>query len=94
MYHYEKKIAQVSKRLHLTEEQKYYLFKKLMAIDQHVMEILNERFCRKTMIRVFYLIKKLLKEMGNKKYKLVYLKISEQTLANYKRWWYSYKSLS
>ena len=28
-YHYEKKIAQVSKRLHLTEEQKYCLFKKL-----------------------------------------------------------------
>ena len=41
-HHYEKKIAQVSKRISLTEEQKYCLFKKLMAIDQHVMEILSK----------------------------------------------------
>ena len=80
-YHSEKKIDQVSKRLHLTEDQKYCLFNKLMAIDNHVMEILNKQFCRKRMISIFYLIKKFLEEMGNEKYKLVYLKISGQTLA-------------
>ena len=78
-YHYEKKIDQVSKRLHLTEDQKYCLYNKLMAIDNHVMEILNKQFCRKRMISIFYLIKKFLEEMGNEKYKLVYLKISGQT---------------
>ena len=93
-YHYEKKIDQVSKRLHLTEDQKYCLYNKLMAIDNHVMEILNKQFCRKRMIRIFYLIKKFLEEMGNEKYKIVYLKISGQTLKNYEKWWNSYKSLN
>ena len=65
-----------------------------MAIDNHVMEILNKQFCRKRMISIFYLIKKFLEEMGNEKYKLVYLKISGQTLENYKKWWNSYKSLN
>ena len=92
-YHYEKKVNQVSKRLNLTEDEKYCLYNKLMAIDNHVMEILNKQYCRKRMICIFYLIKKLLKEMGNEKYKLVYLKISPQTLENYEKWWNSYKSL-
>ena len=65
-----------------------------MAIDKHVMEILNGQFCRKRMISIFYLIKKFLEEMGNEKYKLVYLKISGQTPENYEKWWNSYKSLN
>ena len=92
-YHYEKKVHQVSKRLHLTEDEKCELYNKLMEIDNHVMEILNKQFCRKRMISIFYLIKKLLEEMKNEKSKLVYLKISPQTLENYERWWDSYKSL-
>ena len=64
-----------------------------MAIDSHVMEILNKQYGRKRMICIFYLIKKRLEEMGNEKYKLVYLKISKQTLENYEKWWGSYKSL-
>ena len=93
-YHYEKKVNQVSKRLHLTEDQKYDLYNKLMAIDNHVMEILNKKYCRKRMISIFYLIKKFLEEMRDEKYKLVYLKISDQTLENYEKWWNSYKSLN
>ena len=91
-YH-EKKVNQVSKRLQPTEDQKYDLYNKLMAIDNHVMEILNKQFCRKR-ISFFYLIKKFLEEMGNENYKLVYLKISEKTLENYEKWWKSYKSLN
>ena len=93
-YHYEKKVNQVSKRLNLTDEQRYELYNKLMAIDNHVMEILNKKYCRKRMISIFYLIKKLLEEMGCEKYKLVYVKISDQTLENYEKWWSSYKSLN
>ena len=58
------------------------------------MEILNKQFCRKRMINIFYLIKKLLQEMGSEKYELVYLKISKQTFENYEKWWNSYKSLN
>ena len=93
-YHYEKKVDQVSKRLHLNNDQKCELYNQLMMIDNHVMEILNKQYCRKRMISIFYLIKKLLEEMGNEKYKLVYLKISPQTLENYEKWWSSYKSLN
>ena len=69
-YHYDKKVNQVSKRLHLTEDEKCELYSKLMAIDNHVMEILNKQFCRKRMINIFYIIKKLLQEMGCEKYQL------------------------
>ena len=93
-YHYEKKVDQVSKRLHLTEDEKYELYSKLMAIDNHVMEILNKQFCRKRMINIFYLIKKLFQEMGSEKYELVYFKISKQTFEKYEKWWNSYKSLN
>ena len=93
-YHYEKKVDQVCKTLQLTEDEKYDLYNKLIAIDNNVMEILNKQFCRKRMISIFYLIKKILEEMGNEKYKLVYINISEQTLAYYEKWWYSYKSLN
>ena len=92
-YHYEKKVNQVSKRINLTNEQKNELYSKLITIDNNVMEILNKQYGRKRMISIFYLIKKLLAEMGCEKYKLVYLKISPQTLENYENWWDSYKSL-
>ena len=92
-YHYEKKVDQVSKSLHLAEDEKCELYNKLMNIDEHVMEILNNQFCRKRMISIFYLIKKFLEEMANEKSKLVYLKISPQTLVNYEKWWNSYINL-
>ena len=93
-YHYEKKVNQVSKKINLTDEQRYELYNKLMKIDNHVMEILNKKYCRKRMISIFYLIKKLLEEMGCEKSKLVYLKISPQTLENYEKRWDSYKSIN
>ena len=92
-YHYEKKVNQISKRIKLTNEQKNELYSKSMMIDNHIMEILNKEYNRKRMISIVYLIKKLLAEMGCEKYKLVYLKISPQTLDNYENWWDSYKSL-
>ena len=57
-YHYEKKVHQVSKRLHLHDVEKCDLYNKLMAIDNHVVEILNKQFCRKRMISIFLFNKK------------------------------------
>ena len=53
-YHYEKKVNQVSRRLHLTEDQKCELYNKLMMIDNHVMEILNKQFCRKRALQILF----------------------------------------
>ena len=95
-YYYEKKVNKISKRINLKNEQKNELYSKLMEIDNHVMEILNKEYNRKRMISIEYLIKKLLDEMGGeskKASKLIYLRISPQTLDNYENWWDSYKSL-
>ena len=85
-YYYEKKVNKISKRINLKNEQKNELYSKLMEIDNHIMEILNKEYNRKRMISIEYLIKKLLDEMGgesSKASKLIYLKISPQTLDNY-----------
>ena len=92
-YHYEKKVNQISKRLKLTEDEKYDLFKKLLEIDNSVLEKLNKQFNRKRTINIVFLIKKMLEEMENDKHKLVELNIGDQTLENYENWWGSYKSL-
>ena len=57
-YHYEKKVNQISKRLKLTEDEKYDLFKKLLEIDNSVLEKLNKQFNRKRTINIVFLIKK------------------------------------
>ena len=92
-YHYEKKVNQISKRLKLSEDEKYDLFKKLMEIDNSVLEKLNKQFSRKRTINIVFLMKKMLEEMRNVKHKLVELNIGDQTLENYEKWWKSYKSL-
>ena len=93
-YHFEKKVKQVSQRLNLSEDEKYNLYLKLMEIDNRIMEELNKQFKRKRSINVIFLIKKILEEMNNHKYRLVELSIGEQTLENYENWWHSYKSLN
>ena len=93
-YHYEKKVKQISKRLKLTEDEKYNLYSKLMEIDNRIMEELNEQFNRKRSINIIFLIKKILEEMRNPKHSLVELNIGDQTLENYRKWWHSYKSLN
>ena len=92
-YHFEKKVKQVSKKLKLTEDEKYDLYTKLLEIDNKIMEELNKQFNRKRSISVIFLIKKILEEMNNPKHKLVELNIGDQTLENYENWWKSYKSL-
>ena len=93
-YHFEKKVKQISKRLNLSEDEKYNLYLKLLEIDNSVLEKLNKQFSRKRTINIIFLIKKILEEMNNPKYKLVELNIGDQTMENYQNWWHSYKSLN
>ena len=93
-YHFEKKVKQISKRLNLSEDEKYNLYSKLLEIDNKIMEELNKQFSRKRSISVIFLIKKILEEMNNPKHSLVELNIGDQTLENYQNWWKSYKSLN
>ena len=93
-YHFEKKVNQVSKRLNLSEDEKYDLYSKLLEIDNKVIEELNKQFKRKRTINIVFLIKKILEEMNNPKHSLVELNIGDQTMENYEKWWNSYKSLN
>ena len=73
-YYYEKKIKQIP---NLTGEDKNLLYKKLMEIDEKVIKKVNKKFSRKRMINIFYIINRILEEMGlNNKIKL---NISKQT---------------
>ena len=92
-YHYEKKVYQISKRVKLTDDEQCRLYNELMKIDDSIMKLQNKKFGRKRMINIFYLIKKILHKMGNEKYRLVYLKISPETLKKYEEWWNSYISI-
>ena len=91
-YHYENKVKDISKRLALTDDEQYCLYNKLMEIEVKTIDEINKHFNRKRMISVFYLIKRLLKEMGCEKYKQIGLKLSKETFANYEKWWKYYKN--
>ena len=93
-YHFEKKVKQISKRINLSEDEKYKLYLKLLEIDNSVMEELNKKFNRKRTISIIFLIKKILEEMRNPKHSLVEINIGDQTLENYEKWWNSYKTLN
>ena len=62
-----KKIRKIFERfkIFLTEDEKYKLYKKLMEINSSKLKNLNEKFKRKRMININYLIRKVLQEMGN-----------------------------
>ena len=87
-YYYEKKIKQIP---NLSGEDKSLLYKKLMEIDEKVLKEVNKKFSRKRMINIFYIIERMLDEMGlNHK---IQLNISSQTKEYYDRWWESYLKL-
>ena len=92
-YYYEKKVNQISKRINLSDEEKSLLYDKLISIDKRIKEQLNNQFGRKRLINIFYLIKKILEEMGSDKSEEVYLKIGEQTLQKYDDWWENYQKV-
>ena len=87
-YYYEKKIKQIP---NLSGEEKDELYRKLMEIDEKVMKKVNKKFSRKRMINIFYIINRMLEEMGIKN--KISLNISSQTKDYYDRWWESYLEL-
>ena len=87
-YYYEKKIKQIP---NLSGEEENLLYQKLMEIDEKVMTEVNKKFSRKRMINVFYIINRILEEMGIKN--KIQLNISSQTREYYDKWWESYLEL-
>ena len=92
-YYFEKKVKNISKLIDLTDEEKCELYDKLLILDSNNMKVINDKYFRKRMININYVIKKILEEMGCEKYKNIEIKISPQILEIYDNWWESYKEL-
>lgn len=91
-YHYENKVKDISQRLLLSDEEQYLLYSKLMDISEETINKINARFNRKRMISIFFIIKKILEEMGCEKYHQIGLNLSKQTHQTYEKWWKYYCS--
>ena len=63
-YHYQNKIEEINKKyqLEMTSHEKYELLLKLQKIDERVMKTMIEKWKRKRLINITYLIKRLLSE--------------------------------
>ena len=74
-YYYDKKVKNISKLINLTDEQKCELYNRLLKIDNHNMEILNNQYFRKRMININYVIKKIWRKWDVKIIKILNLKL-------------------
>lgn len=91
-YHYENTVKDIGKRLSLSDNEEYLLLTKLKDINEDIIREINFCFKRKTIISIFYIIKKLLEEIGCQKYQQLGLKLSKETFQKYEEWWKMYQS--
>ena len=70
-YHYQNKIEEINKKfdLKITSHEKFELLLTLQKIDDKVMKTMNEKWKRKRLINITYLIKRLLSEYDDTKAK-------------------------
>ena len=87
-YYFEKKVKNIKI---LNSEERSELYERLLELDNNYVKIINQKFSRKRMISINYIIKQILKEMGCKKN--INLKISSKILEIYDKWWSDYKEM-
>ena len=94
-YHYQTKIEEINKKcnLKMPSDEKYELVLKLGKIDNKVMKKINEKWKRKRLINITYLIKKMLSEYDNSKAKKIKLNLSEKILNFYNDWYDDFKKI-
>ena len=88
-YHYQNKIEEINKKfdLKMSSNEKYELLLKLRKIDNVVMKKNNEKWKRKRLINITYLIKKFLSEYDTSKANKIELNLSEKILNFYNDWY-------
>ena len=74
-YYFDKKVKNISKLIDLTDEEKCELYEKLLILDSNNMKILNDKYSRKRMININYVIKKFWRKWGVKIIKILKLKL-------------------
>ena len=91
-YHYQNKIEEISKKcnLEIMPEVYYKLRLKLQKIDK-VAEKINEKYERKRMINISYVIKRVLSEYDKTEADKIQLYLSEKILKFYDEWYDEYQ---
>ena len=87
-YHYQNKIEEINRNfgLEMSSQEKFELLLKLQKIDK-VMEKINEKWKRKRLINISYLIKRVLSEYDKTRADKVKLHLSEKILKFYNEWY-------
>ena len=88
-YHYQNKIEEINKKfdLKMSSNEKYELLLNLRKIDNAVMKKTNEKWKRKRLINIIYLIKKVLSEYDTSKANRIELNLSGKILNFYNDWY-------
>ena len=88
-YHYQNKIEESNTKfdLNLSSDEKYELLVKLRKIDNVEIKKINEKFKRKRLINITYIIKKLLSDYDIDKANKIELNLSEKILNFYNNWY-------
>ena len=88
-YHYQNEIEDTNTKfdLKMSSKEKYELLLKLRKIDNVVIKKINEKWKRKRLINITYLIKKLLSEYDTSKANKIELNFSEEILKFYNNWY-------
>ena len=91
-YHYQNKIEEINKKYDLKMycNERYELLLKLQKIDK-VMEKINEKWKRKRLINITYLIKRVLSEYDKLRADKIQLHLSEKILKFYDEWCDNFK---
>ena len=91
-YHYQNKIEEINRNfgLKMSSQEKYDLLLKLQKIDK-VLEKINEKWKRKRLINISYLIKRVLSECDKTRADKIPLRFSEKILKFYNEWYDEYQ---
>ena len=87
-YHYQNKIEEINKKygLEMSSNEKYELLLKMQKIDK-VIDKINEKWKRKRLINISYLIKRVLGEYDKTRADKIQLHLSEKILKFYDEWY-------
>ena len=93
-YHYQNKIEDINKNfgLKMSSQEKFELLLKLQKIDK-VMEKINEKWKRKRLINITYLINRVLSETDKSRADKIQLHLSEKILKFYDEWYDEFKKV-
>ena len=90
-YHYQNKIEEISKKFDLViRPEVYYKLKLDLQKTDKVIDNINEKWKRKRLINITYLIKRVLSEYDKSEADKIQLNLSEKTLKFYDEWYDSY----